>query len=113
MSEVVKGVAPGFLLLPAREYDWELVAKVEIELPNQGSISDLLSELESQKGLQFPGEDDFCLFEDNVLLLWEVVRVMFVSKNYPDLEDDQCLNVVALEVKEDKIMVYGEIIRSV
>lgn len=113
MSQTVKGVAPGFLLMPAREYGWQLDSKIKIELPNEGSVNELVANLESAEGLQFPGDDKFCLFGDNVLLLWEVVRVLFVSKKYPDLADDQCLNVVALEVKDDKIILYGEIIRSI
>jgi len=111
-NDSVKGVAPGFLLLPAREYDWELCTRIQIEIPNEGSITSLLNRFEAQHDLKFPGEDEFCLFGDNLLLLWEVVRVLFVSKKYPDLEDDQCMNVVAIEIKEDTIIVHGEIIRS-
>lgn len=99
--------------MPAREYDWQLVERIKIEIPNEGSIADLLDQSEQKAGLSFPGDDEFCLFSDGLFLLWEVVRVLFVSKKYPDLEDDQCLNVVALETEEDKIVLHGEIIRSV
>lgn len=112
MSEKVKGVAPGFLLLPAREYEWVLDRKVELRIPNKGKISQLLKSTEFAAGVSFPGEDDFSLFEDNVLLLWQIVQVLFADIQYPQLKDNQCLNVVALEFDGDDIVLYGEIITS-
>lgn len=109
----VKGVAPGFLLLPAREYAWELDRKVEIRVPRTGSVSSLLSKTPLAVEASFPGEDGFSIYEDNLLLLWEIVRVMFAASQYPKLEDNQCLNVVALEILETELVLYGEIIRSV
>ena len=106
------GVAPGFLLLPAREYEWELLKKIELRLPLKGSISEVLQKDLMMADMQIAGEDEFSIFEDNLLLLWEVVRVMFAGSRYPALEDNECLNVVALEFTDDEVVVYGEVIRS-
>ena len=38
------GVAPGFLLLPAREYEWQLEKKIQIRVPLKGSIQELLND---------------------------------------------------------------------
>jgi len=107
------GVAPGFLLLPAREYEWELKKKVEFRLPLKGSIENILRKDVLTGGIQIAGEDAFSIFEDNVLLLWELVRVMFAGARYPELESDECLNVVALEFTDDEVIIYGEVIKSV
>ena len=107
------GVAPGFLLMPAREYAWELKERVEIKLPLQGSIKDLMSNVIGTGGVEVGGEDQFSIFEDGVLQLWEVVRILFVEAKYPSLADDECLNVVALELKGEDVVLYGEIIKSV
>jgi len=107
------GVAPGFLLLPAREYEWELKKKVEFRLPLKGSIQSVLRKDVLSGDVRIAGEDAFSIFEDNVLLLWETVRVMFASSLYPELESDECLNVVALEFEDDELIVYGEVIKSV
>lgn len=107
------GVAPGFLLLPAREYEWELQKKVEFRLPLKGNIEGILRKDVLSAGIQIAGEDAFSIFEDNVLLLWEVVRVMFAGARYPQLESDECLNVVALEFTDEEIIIYGEVIKSV
>jgi hypothetical protein len=106
------GVAPGFLLLPAREYAWELKKKVEIRLPLKGTISGILNKGGTYDRVKIAGEDDFSIFEDGVLLLWEAVRVMFAEARYPGLADDECLNVVALEFDGDEVILFGEIIQS-
>lgn len=113
MSSTVKGVAPGFLLLPAREYSWELVRRIEVEVPNTGSLQELVGPKEFAPGVTFSGEDSFSVFEDNTLLLWELIRVLFAKAAYPALKDDECLNVVALDFKGDTVVLHGEIIRSV
>jgi hypothetical protein len=112
MSKTV-GVAPGFLLLPAREYEWELKKKVEFRLPLKGSIESTIGKNALMGGIKIAGEDEFSIFEDNVLLLWEIVRVMFAGARYPELESDECLNVVALEFEGDEVIIYGEVIKSV
>lgn len=113
MPNITRGVAPGFLLIPARDYSWELVRRVQLRLPNTGSIRAIIDQGVLDKNVSFPGEDEFSLFEDNVLLLWEVVRVLFASAQYPQLSDDECLNVVALEIAGDEIVLSGEIIKVV
>ena len=107
------GVAPGFLLLPAREYVWELKNKVELRIPLKGTISEILNKYILADGTKIAGDDDFSIFEDNVLLLWELVRVMFAGAKYPELADDECLNVVALEFDGDEVVLFGEVIQSV
>lgn len=113
MPKTVKGVAPGFLLIPAREYEWELVQKIQLKVPNEGQISDLLNERELASGVTLPGDEEFSIFEDNLLLLWEIVRVLFAKAEYPSLKDDECMNVVALSFEGNEITIHGEIMRHV
>lgn len=105
----VKGVS-GLVLLPARNYEWELRQRATISVPRAGKISEILGEKELSGGLKIAGEDDFSIFDGNVLLLWELVRVLFAEARYPSLQDDECFNVVALEVTDDEILVHGEVI---
>ncbi len=115
--EQVKGVAPGFLLLPARDYDWEVQRRIEIVLPIKGSINQLLGKkVEETLNLSLNDEDDsdsFVVYEDNLLLLWEVIRVLFAQSRYPDLEDDESFNVVAVEIRGDDVVLHGQIIKSI
>lgn len=103
----------GLVLLPARDYEWELLGRHTIRVPLQGKISELVQENEFAAGVKIAGDDDFSVFEDNVFLLWELVRVMFAEAQYPSLKEDECFNVLALEVTDDAVLVHGEVIRAV
>jgi len=109
----MRGVAPGFLLLPAQDYSWELKQQVEIRIPLSGSVKEVIGNRDLDAGVAIAGEDDFSIFEDNVFQIWEVVRILFAGAKYPDLSSDECLNVVALELDGEELIVYGQIIRSV
>jgi hypothetical protein len=115
MSNVVKGVAPGFLLMPAREYSWELVNRVQIKILNEGKLAEVSKNYELGENLKIQGSDEFLVFDGKLLSFWEIVRVLFAGAQYPSLEDNQCLNVVGLEVDEDdnSIVLHGEIIKYV
>jgi len=108
----VKGIS-GVVLLPARDYEWELKGRQTLQVPIRGKISDLLKKHELASGVKIAGDDDFSIFEDNVFLLWELVRVLFAHVRYPSLEEDECFNVLALEITEDSVLVHGEVIKAV
>jgi len=112
MNQVV-GVAPGLILLPAREYVWELKKRMEIKIPNKGLISEHLQPGELTEGVKIVGEDEFLVFDDNMLSLWEVPRILFAHKLYPQLEINQAFNVTTLEINDNEITIYGEVIESV
>ena len=108
MSQVV-GVSPGLILLPAREYVWELKNRLEIKIPNKGLISENLAEGDLAFGVKIIGEDEFLVFDEGMLSLWEVPRILFARKLYPQLEANQAFNVTTLEIVDDEITIYGEI----
>jgi hypothetical protein len=103
----------GLVLLPAKEYEWELKGRHTIEVPNSGKITEFLRDHELEVGTSIPGDNEFNIFSDDVFQLWELVRVLFANAQYPALEEGECFNVVALEKDEDIIKVHGEIIKSV
>jgi hypothetical protein len=107
------GVSPGLILLPAREYIWELKNRVEIKIPNGGLISEHLQSEMLATGVKIGGEDEFLVFGENLLSLWEIPRILFACKLYPQLKANQALNVMTLEMDDNEITIYGEIIESV
>lgn len=113
MGQAVRGVAPGFLLLPAREYKWELKNRAEIRIPIEGKISALLEPGALEEGVKIEGDDTFVIFDEGLFSLWETVRVLFATSLYPNLLEDECLNVVALERDGEELVIHGEIIKSV
>ncbi len=114
MGDVVKGVAPGFLLMPAREYEWERGERIELRVPLEGKLSDFLEPGALAAGVSIAGDDEFKVTDgNNVFVIWEVTRVLFAKAEYPNLKDDECFNVVGLEQDEDELVIYGEIIKNV
>ncbi len=114
MVETVRGVAPGFLLMPAREYVWERGERVELRVPLEGKLSDFLEPGALAAGVRIAGEDEFKIYDgDDIFLLWEITRVLFAKSKYPNLRDDECLNIVALERDGNELVLYGEIIKSI
>jgi len=111
--ETVRGVAPGFLLMPAREYVWERGERVELRVPLEGKLSDFVEPGALAAGVRIAGEDEFKIYGDNIFLLWEITRILFAKAEYPNLNKDECFNVVALERDGDELVLYGEIIKSV
>ena len=111
----IRGVAPGFILLPAKEYSWKVVRRIDIRIPLEGKISEILNESDLATGIKIGGPDEFSAFdEDGTVYLWDIVRVLFVDFKYPQLTDSQCLNVVALakDTEANELIVYGEILES-
>ncbi len=111
----VRGVAPGFILLPAKDYSWKTVKRIDIRIPLEGKISGILNELDLADGVKIGGPDEFAAFdEDGTVYLWDIVRVLFADFKYPQLSDGQCLNVVALakDTEANELIVYGEILES-
>ena len=39
--------------------------------------------------------------------------MLFAQGKYPSLEDDQSLNIVALEFEGDEAVLHGEVIKSI
>jgi len=109
----VKGVAPGLMLLPAREYEWELINRVEIRIPVEGLISEHIKPEESAKGIKIGGEDAFLLYDEEYFYFWDIVRVLFATQKYPQLADDQCFNVLALRKDGQEVVLFGEIVKIV
>lgn len=112
----VRGVAPGFLLLPAREYSWELVNRIQIRIPIEGKISEVFNAEELATNVKIGGPDEFSIVdEDGNVYLWEIIRILFAQIKYPELTDDQCLNVVALvkNPETEELVIHGEILQSV
>ncbi len=112
MSDGAQGVAPGFVLMPARDYKWQVKNRVEIKIPLKGKVAQVIGARNMMDDFVIPGDDDFSIFEDDVFQMWEVTRILFASSQYPDLESDECLNVVAMEIDGEELILHGEVIRS-
>lgn len=112
MNRVV-GMAPGLLLLPAQKCTWELKDKLEIRIPNEGSIDEVLGATKLEQGVKIPGEDSFLISEPGFVYLWQIVRVLFAKNLYPKLKNNQVFHITTLQVEEEELVLYGEVIENI
>jgi len=112
MSRVV-GMAPGLLLLPAQELVWELKNKLEIRIPNEGFVSQLLESTKLEDGVTIPGDDSFLISEPGFVYLWQIVRILFAKNLYPKLENNQVFHITTLQIEDNELVLHGEVIEHI
>ena len=102
---------PGFVLVPARNHEWEVVTdNVVIPLPKAGVISELMKSDFLAGSARIPGEDEFYVFEDLILYAYQIPRVLFALGKYPQMEDNQAFNVYAVDFSQDTVLIHGALI---
>jgi len=110
-ATIIKGT-PSFLLIPAREHEWTVDnERVQISVPKEGLISELLAKEALVEDIKIPGDDEFSIRDAGVFYMYELPRVLFALGKYPQLEDNQAFNVYAIEEVEENIIIHGAIIR--
>lgn len=95
------------VLLPARNNTFFVEDKryYTVTIPRKGKYEDIDSEFFSES------DGDFDILNDkNSLFLPEVVKVLFATKQYPDLADNQLFVPLTLTFREDMVDIVGQII---
>jgi len=100
---------PTMLLLPARHYVFT-VSKQEynIVIPRKGKYADL-----DENACDADGEFDIFAGNKNnqVLYLPSISKVLFATKQYPDLKEDEAFSPMAIKVTKDEVIITGYIIK--
>ena len=106
----LKSGIPGMVLLPARNYKFVVSEQVHIiTVPRKGSYYDLDSTFFKEDD----GEFELYNSETNIMYLPAIPKILFATKKYPDLEDDQYFVPISLVFKEDVVEISGMIISVV
>ena len=100
----VKGV-PGALLLPSREFKFKVYhGNHVITIPRSGAYTDIDSLFFTEK------DGDFHFLEDDTLFLPALSKVLFASKKYPSLRENQAFVIIGIKFSENEIDVIGNLI---
>lgn len=98
---------PTMVMLPARNFNFKVSEKeYQLTVPRKGNYHELAPDA-------FTEEDgDFMLYdtENDVMYLPAITKVLFATKQYPDLEANQLFAPVALVFNEDTVDIIGQII---
>lgn len=103
-AKYVKGTPPA-VLLPARNYVFKLPEENHVlEIPRSGSYHGIDSEF-------FPEDaGDFNVFTNDILNMPVITKVLFATKQYPELEFNQFFVIHGLKILPETLMIVGQIV---
>ncbi len=103
----VKVGTPSMGLMPSRNYGFTVSDGVHlITIPRKGSYYELDPDFFSKED----GEFELYNSESNVLYLPAISKVLFATKKYPALENNQLFIPLSLVFKEDVVEISGHIL---
>lgn len=108
MGEKMKNtVLLSMVMLPARDNTFLTDNKIyKITIPRKGKYKDIDSEFFDDNA----GEFDI-LDSKDTLFLPSITKVLFATKQYPDLKDDQLFVPISLKFKETEIDIIGQVVK--
>lgn len=98
---------PTMVLLPAANYLFKVLkSEYKITLPRKGVYEELDHEAYSEK------DGEFSLFDskNNVMYMPAISKVLFATKQYPELNSNQLFAPIALVFRRDEVDVIGQIV---
>ncbi len=98
---------PSMVLLPARHFYFKVIDKqYKISIPREGSYNAIDSTYFSKEDGSFNLLD----VHNSVLYLPAISKVLFATKQYPNLKQNQLFAPIALKFNSDTVDIYGQII---
>jgi len=96
---------PSAILLPARRYKFKPEAKHHvIKIPRKGTYKDIDPEAFTEKD----GAFDFG--KDDTIFMPAVNKVLFATKKYPDLLENQAFALLGLKLTKKSLEIVGTVI---
>lgn len=109
-NELLGTGTPSMVLLPARNYYYKVIKEQHsVVLPRKGTYKDLVEE--EYKDL-FKTDGSFNIYDEdsNTLYLPSITKVLFATKQYPDLPQNHLFIPVFLVFSEEEVTVVGQIV---
>ena len=104
-DKIMKGTPP-MVMLPAKNYVFKVTDEhFVIEIPRRGKYSELAPDFFKEEAGEFE-----ILAENGVLFTPAITKVLFATKKYPDLEFNQLFVPHTFEIKDDTVVIIGQVI---
>jgi hypothetical protein len=102
---------PTAMLLPARNYKFKVYDEdYVIKVPRKGSYVEFDGEIYTPED----GDFDFLQYAEDekahIVYLPAISKVLFATKQYPDMGELQAFTPIALIIKEDGVEIVGNLI---
>lgn len=98
---------PTLALLPAKNFYFNVSReKYKMVIPRKGKFVEIDPAFYSEE------DGDFSVVSDDgkTFNIATITKVLFATKRYPDLKDNQLLCPVALVVVEDKVEIFAQVV---
>ena len=98
---------PSALLLPARDYEFNVYDTYKLIIPKNGKYHDLAPEIFDENS------GEFHLFKDGVLHVPAITRVLLACNKYPDLKSNQALAILSIQELENTVAVFVSLVEFI
>lgn len=101
---------PSMALLPARNFTVNTVKEISLVIPNVGDYESVVPD-EEGKDL-FKDFGNFTIFDGTSLNFLEVSKLLFATRQYPDLKDNELFVPLQFNIKveDNKIIITGLVV---
>jgi hypothetical protein len=105
VKEDVMYAMPTLAMLPANNYKIHIgIDSFSMTVPCKGTYLELDPDFFSEE------DGKFAIFENNVLSVSTITKVLFGLKSYPDLADNQLFCPIKFEIDKNTITITGRIV---
>lgn len=104
--QMYQGV-PSLSLLPLMNVNFKIVDSLRIQVPNKGDYHKLMPDVFDQEA------GNFTVFENNILHLPSITKVLLATGNYPQLKNNQLFVPSHFEFLDKSIIIKGDILELI
>lgn len=98
---------PSLALLPAKNYYFKVYGRYKITIPRKGDYHSIDPDFFAKED----GEFNLLDTKNAVMYLPAISKVLFATKQYPDLASDELFAPIAIKFNDDTVDIYGQVIR--
>jgi hypothetical protein len=103
-AEVFQGI-PSMALLPSQQFKFNVSKdRYMFKFPNKGTFKELDPEFFAED------DSDYEIMEEGVANISIVTKVLFATKQYPDLEPNQLFCPINFVLEGDDVTMYGQVV---
>ena len=98
---------PTMVLLPPKNYHFKVHGKYKFTIPRKGTYNEIDQDFFAES------DGDFNLLDEDsaAMYLPAISKVLFATKQYPMLEDNELFAPIVLKFNKDSVDIYGQVIQ--
>lgn len=97
---------PTMVLLPPKNYHFKVHGKYKLTIPRKGTYYDIDPNFFAESDGEFNLLDD----ANSAMYLPAISKVLFATKQYPMLEDNELFAPIVLKFNKDSVDIYGQVV---